>query len=52
MVQEKYATKVVSRYGMADAKTIFTPFESRSNVGAKEVPVQEGVDPGKVDIPY
>ena len=52
MVQEKYAAEVVSRYGMAAAKTVSTPFEPGSNFGAEGVPVAEGVDPGMVDIPY
>ena len=37
---------------MTDAKKVSTPFEPKSNLGAKEVPVQEGVDPVMVDIPY
>ena len=52
MVQEKHAAEVVSRYGMAAAKTVSTPFEIESNFGAEEVPVAEGMDPRMVDILY
>lgn len=52
MVQEKYVTEVVSRFGMADAKTVSTPFEPGGNFGAENISVQEGVDPEMVDIPY
>ena len=52
MVQEKHAAEVVSRYGMAAAKTVSTPSEPGSSFGVEEVPVAEGVDPEMVDIPY
>ena len=45
MVQEKHAAEVVSRYGMAAAKTVSTPFEPGSSFGVEEVPVAEGVIP-------
>ena len=52
MVQEKYASEVVSRYGMGDAKIVSTPFEPGSTFGSEDVLDQERVDPGMVDVPY
>lgn len=36
MVQEKYASKVVSKYGMVEAKVASTRFEPGSNFGVEE----------------
>ena len=52
MVQEKYAKEVVSRFGLADAKTVSTPFEPGSNFGEEEISMQVGEDPEMSNIPY
>ena len=52
MVQEKYASEVVSTFGMADAKIVSTPFEPGSTFGSKDALEQERVDFGMVDVPY
>ena len=52
MVQEKYASEVVNRCGMGDAKIVSTPFEPGSTFASVYVLYQERVDPGMVDVPY
>ena len=52
MVQGKYASDVVNRFGMAEANVCSTPFEPRSSFGMEEVQEQEGVDRGMADVPY
>lgn len=52
MVQEKYASEVVNKYGMAEAKVVSTPFEPGSTFGTEEVQDQEGVDPEMIEILY
>ena len=52
MVQEKYVTEMVSRFGMAEAKTTSTPFEHGRNFGVEKIEVQEGVDTEMIDSPY
>ena len=44
LIQEKYASEVVSRFGMADAKIVTTPFEPSSAFGSKDALEQERVD--------
>ena len=43
LVQEKYASEVVSKFGMAEAKVVTTPFEPGSTFGSDDVEDQEGV---------
>ena len=37
MVQEMYATEVVSRFEMVDAKIVSTPFEPRNHFGGQDI---------------
>ena len=52
LVQEKYASEVVSKFGMAEAKVVTTPFEPGSTFGSDDVEDQEGVDPSMAEVPY
>ena len=49
-MQEKYASEVGSKFGMAEAKVVSTPFEPQSTFGSDEVD-QGGVDPSMAEIP-
>ena len=51
-MQEKYASEVVSKFGMAEAKVVSTPFEPGSTFGSDDVEDQGGVDSSMVEIPY
>ena len=52
MVKKKYALEVVSRFGMVDAKIVFTPFKPGSTSGFEDALKQERVDSGMADMPY
>ena len=46
MAQEKHASEVVIKFGMAEAKVVSIPFEPWSAFGMVEEHEQEGVDLG------
>ena len=52
LVQEKCVSKVVMKFGMAEAKVVATLFEPGSRSGMEEVQEQEGADPRMADVSY